>query len=146
MRKYIIRKKYINNKGQSLIELAIVLPLLCMLIFAMMGIGFYIYDLSVYTFASNKALDKGIGIVVSGNVSQGDLDDMKKDALNYSNVAIFVSDPIITVTNDLNTITGESRLIVSMESEYNFNISFVNNIFGNKPKVSSKNSYIYKKQ
>ena len=146
MERYIPNKKYINNKGQSLVESGISLPIICILIFAMMGIGFYIYDMSVYTFASNKALDKGIGIVISGNISQGNLDDMKKDALNYSDVAMFVSEPIINVTNDLNTITGQSRLTVSMESEYNFNISFVNNIFGSKPKVSSKNSYIYKKE
>lgn len=138
------KKIFRNSKGQSLVELAITLPIILLLIFAMMAIGFYIYDMSVYTFASNKALDKGIGTVLSGTITQRNLDEMKSDALNYTNVGIFVSEPIISATNDVNISTGESKLTVSIQSNYNFSISFVNNILGNNPKVSSKNSYIYK--
>jgi Flp pilus assembly protein TadG len=138
------KKICINNKGQSLVELAITLPIILILIFAMMAIGFYIYDMSVYTFASNKALDKGIGTVISGTITQSNLDDMKSDALNYTNVGIFVSEPTIDVTNDVNTSTGESKLTVSIQSNYNFNISFVNDIMGTNPIIKSKNIYIYK--
>ena len=137
------KKMCINNKGQSIVELAITLPIIFLLIFAMMGIGFYIYDMSVYTFASNKALDKGIGIVISGKVTQSDIDDIKSDALNYARVGVFVSKPTIDVINELNTSKGESRLTVSIQSNYNFSISFVNNILGSNPKIKSKNSYIY---
>lgn len=144
IKKCLDKKMSINNKGQSLVELAITLPIIFILIFVMMAIGFYIYDMSVYTFASNKALDKGIGTVISKNLTQKDKDDIKSDALNYTNVGMFVSEPIIEVTNEVNTSTGESRLTVSIQSDYNFNISFVNNILGSKPKISSKNSYIYK--
>ena len=139
-----MEKIYKNNKGQSLVELAITLPIIIMLIFAMMAIGFYIYDMSVFTFASNKALDKGIGKVISGTITQSDIDDIKNDALNYTNVGIFVSEPTIDVTNDVNTSLGESRLTVSIQSDYNFNISFVNDIMGTNPKIKSKNIYIYK--
>ncbi|AGF55459.1 Flp pilus assembly protein TadG [Clostridium saccharoperbutylacetonicum] len=137
------KKLDLNNRGQSLIEFAITLPILLILIFAMMGIGFYIYDMSVFTFASNKALDTGIGRVVSAAITPTDIDNIKNDALNYTNAAIFVSKPKIEVNNNVNSSTGESRLTVSIESDYNFKISFVNEIFGSNPKVSSKNSYIY---
>ena len=134
----------INNKGQSLVELAITLPLLLMLIFVMMAIGFYIYDMSVYTFASNKALDEGIGIIISGSLTEKDKENIKNDAINYASTGVFVSKPTVYVTNEVNTVTKESKLTVSIESKYNFNISFVNNILGTDPKISSKNSYIYK--
>ncbi|MFT8349074.1 TadE/TadG family type IV pilus assembly protein [Clostridium saccharoperbutylacetonicum] len=137
------KKLDLNNRGQSLIEFAITLPILLILIFAMMGIGFYIYDMSVFTFASNKALDTGIGRVISASITPTDIDNIKNDALNYTNAAIFVSKPKIEVNNNVNSSTGESRLTVSIESDYNFKISFVNEIFGSNPKVSSKNSYIY---
>lgn len=134
----------IKNKGQSLVELAITLPLLLMLIFVMMAIGFYIYDMSVYTFASNKALDEGIGIVISGNLTEKDKENIKNNATNYASTGVFISKPTVCVTNEENTSNGESKLTVSIESNYNFNISFVNNILGTNPKISSKNSYIYK--
>lgn len=137
-------KMCINSKGQSIVELAITLPIILILIFTMMAIGFYIYDMSVYTFASNKALDKGIGIVISGEITQSNIDDIKSDVLNYASVGVFVSKPTIEVINELNKSKGESRLTVSIQSNYNFSISFVNNILGSNPKVKSKNSYIYK--
>ncbi|WP_242954061.1 TadE family protein [Clostridium puniceum] len=144
MKIYFNKKKLINSKGQSLAELAITLPLILMLIFTMMAFGFYIYDMTVYTFASNKALDKGIGIVISGKLSQADIEDIRSDALNYASKAVFVSKPNIEVKNEENKSLGETRLTVSVESKYNFSISFVNNILGSEPKVLSKNTYIYK--
>lgn len=144
MRRCFNKKKLTDNKGQSLVELAITLPIFLTLIFLMMAFGFYIYDMCVFTFASNKALDKGIGVVISGRLSQGNIDDIKSDALNYTNTAIFISKPVVEVKNEENTSLGESRLTVSIESNYNFSISFVNNVLGNNPKVSSKNTYIYK--
>lgn len=144
MRNLIYKKRLIQDSGQSLVELAITLPILCLLIFAMIGIGFYIFDMSVYTFASNKALDRGIGVVISGKLSQSDKEAIKKDAIEHADVSIFTSEPVVEVLNEENKSTGEMKLTVSIQSDYNFKISFVNNILGNDIKVSSKNTYIYK--
>lgn len=143
MKRYFAKKRR-NNKGQSIVELAIALPLLLILIFAMMAIGFYIYDMSVYTFAANKALDKGIGLAVSGRISEADIDEIRLDAFNYANVGLFVSTPTVEVRNDKDDFLGKTKLTVSIQSDYNFSISFVNDILGDNPKVTSKNTYIYK--
>lgn len=134
----------INNRGQSLVELAITLPILMVLAFSILGIGFYIYDMSIYTYAVNKALDKGIGIQASRDLTQADVDEMREDTLNYTNVRVFTDTPEIHVKNTINESKKQKKIIVSIESNYNFNISFVNDILGTEPKISANAVYVYK--
>lgn len=134
----------INDRGQSLVELAITLPILMVLAFSILGIGFYIYDMSIYTYAANKALDKGIGIQASRDLTQADVDEIREDALNYTNIRVFTDTPEIHVKNTINESLKQKKIIVSIESNYNFNISFVNDILGTEPKISANTVYVYK--
>lgn len=126
---------HINNKGQAIVELAAASIFLSVLIFGMISAGLYIYDMSVYNYAANKALDKAIGITMSRNLTAKDISDIQADALNYTNTRVFASQP--TPTLDTKT---KGKIIVSITGVYNCNFAF----FIPKPTISAQSTYIYK--
>lgn len=133
-----------GNKGQSLVELAITLPILLVLAFATIYISFYIYDMSIYAYAANKALDKGIGIIISRDLTQDDVNEIQSDAVNYTNIKINASNPNVEVRTTLNPTTNEKKLMISIESDYICDSEFVKDILGIEPKISAKTVYVYK--
>lgn len=55
-----MRNKIINKRGQATVEGALVIMIVVLLLLAVVSVGLYIYDMSVYAFAANKAMDMGI--------------------------------------------------------------------------------------
>ena len=49
-----------NKRGQAAVEAVLVMLFVLILFLAVIAIGLYIYDMSVYVFAANKTMDMGI--------------------------------------------------------------------------------------
>lgn len=130
---------HINNKGQAMVELAGSLFFLSVLVFGMISVGCYIYDKCVFNQAVNKALDRAIAISIDSKITKKDITKIQYMAMNYINGSVFTSDP----TARLDTSTS-GKITLTIESKYNCNIPWFNEIFGIDPKVSEKGTYEYK--
>lgn len=49
-----------NKRGQAIVEGALVISIVLILLLAVVSVGLYIYNMSVYAFAANKTMDMGI--------------------------------------------------------------------------------------
>ena len=58
-----------NKRGQAAVEAVLVMLLVVILFLAVIAIGLYIYDMSVYVFAANKTMDMGITKLSEDNIT-----------------------------------------------------------------------------
>lgn len=128
-------------KGQSMAETAIVLPLILLILFAMISVGLYIYDLTVFTMASNKGLDARIGAVANSEITDKDIAAEEK-AKDFAEVAVFVEDIKVSSTDD----QDNNMITVTVEGEFRCILPFINEIFKENFHLKSVCSYIYNEE
>lgn len=153
--KEILIKYLRNNIGQSLVEAALTLSLTIVILFSMIAAGLYVYDMSVFVYATNKALDKGVGMLsgnkpeyhdgIDGNELTGDdKAKIKETALNSLSIRVFTEDITeddVLVTTEEISGDNEVKLKVKITGTYQFGIPLVDVVF---PQLKYECTYIYK--
>lgn len=124
------------RKGQALVETVIVLPLILFILFAIISFGIYIYDLTVFTMASNKGMDAMLGALGNSEITDKEL-YAEERAEQFAGIAIFVDDIRADVYDDGASIS------VNVEGDFNFILPFMNEIFGDIFLINSECTYIY---
>lgn len=131
-----------QNRGQALLETAMILPIIFIIIYGMIGISSYIYDKSVYVLASSKALDMGIGMLGRDDLTEDEKTSIiEETAMNSINIALFTSDSTVDVTHD----TSEGKLAVEVKSKFTFILPFIEEIFEDDLELKSESTYIYRR-
>ena len=132
--------RYIQGKkGQAMIETALVLPLVLMLFFGIIVMGIYIYDMTVFVYASNKALDHGVGMLTETCLTDEQKEEIEEKALDAAGTALFIQGvEAYAVTN---STAEEITLTVKVKADFVGNLPFTERI----AEVKAESSYVYKK-
>lgn len=127
-----------GEKGQSLVETVIVLPLILLILFSIISVGFYVYDLTVFTMASNKGLDARLGVIANPDITEKDK-LVEEKAEKFAEVAIFVDNIKASSYDD-----PESKTVtVYVEGDFKCILPFVNDIFKDSFHIKSNCAYVY---
>ncbi len=114
------------QKGVAAIEFAILLPVLCMIIFGIIEFSILLYDKQVITNASREGARVGIDIDISGSVPVRSTEgEIKSVVTNYvaSNLITFgtPNTPVTTVTPaDLSGMVRGDDVTVTVSYNYDF--------------------------
>ena len=121
-----------NKKGQSLVETALVLPLVLLILTGVLTFGIYIYDMMVFSLASSKAVVAGVGTSTNKEAA------MRKTAKESIGCAIFVK------STSIKTSVGSDKLTVNIQGDFNFVLPYIRDIIGSSPKVKSTSVCFYR--
>lgn len=152
MLRYILN----NKKGQSLVEAAFTISIILVVLFALVSVSLYIYDMMVFVSASNKALDKAVG-VLSGDrpeysdgiddneLSYDEKSEIRQTALNSLNIKVLVDEmdegDVLVSTEEVSS-DNEILLTVDIEGSYNNSLPLVGSIF---PQLKYSCTYTYER-
>lgn len=134
-----------DEKGQALVETAITLPVLLMVIFAIIVFGIYFLNMSVMLYATNRALDEGIGKLSGETLNEEDKKHMEETAKNAAGSMLLVSNIEVEVSNDSGETEEENILKVKMSGEFKCMLPFLENIFEDLKVLKVESFYVYKK-
>ena len=121
-----------DQKGQTLVEFALILPLLVMILAGLADFGFLYYDKQVIANASREGARAGIVYLLDsgGNKIIPDVDGVvQKYCENYRLVTFGASSGPTTTFSDL-SLNYDSDLTVTVHFTYTFLLSKALNIFG----------------
>ncbi len=146
-----------NNRGQSLVEAAVIMTIIILILSAMLSIGLYIYNMTVFVTASNKALDKGVSILTGdkpeysdgiddNELSDDDIYNIKQTALNALNIKVLVSEmdeeDVLVTTEEMDS-DNEILLTVEITGSFNSGLPVAGVII---PQLKYKCTYTYERR
>ena len=115
----MMRRYSPSQNGQSVVEFALILPLLLLLTFGIIEFGFFVFNKQIITNAAREAARAGI-VATQPRVSEPDVISI---ARNYCSTHLVTfgssSIPDVTAPHDPNALFG-SELTVTVEYGYTF--------------------------
>lgn len=130
-----------DNRGQSLVEFALVLPLIILLIFAILSFGFLVYDKMIVVLASSQAADKA-GELINDNTltleeKEAEIKLVANSFLNYG---------ISKKNNDVDLAFDADNVVVTAQFTYTFILPFLEDIIGDEKELLVKYKSTYRIQ
>ena len=115
--------KKLNNKGQSLVEFIIILPMVLMLIFVVMSFGILIYDRIIVVYASSLSAEFGKEYLKNPTLTLEEKDqEMRRVAENYIQYLVFCKDEKVDIQYD------EEKFAVDISATYTFILPLLDEI------------------
>lgn len=143
-------KLTVGNKGQSLVETAITLPLVLLLILSMISIGLFIYDKTVMVLAANKALDTAVGLLADREFNQDEIEKIEQSARDMVGTGIFMSICENEYGEQVFQYEGstynEGVIEIKIVRQYDCILPFVAEILGDNTRMEAQSRYVYKKR
>ncbi len=121
-----LKKKsfFSDNKGQSLVEFVIVLPIVLMLIFAVLSFGLFIYDRIIVVLSASIAAERATELetrIIPLTPEEKD-QDVRSVANAYLSYAMSVDDSKVSITYT------ESNVIVKVNCKFTFILPLLDDI------------------
>ena len=132
-------KKIIKNrKGAAMVELAIILPILLIVLFAIIEFGLILYDKALITNASREGARQGIvfrwdvGANIYNPYTEADIQGVVNAYLDGGNRLIPPAAPVTNVPGGIFCTGAGSQLTVRVTYNYNFFVlpNFITSITG----------------
>jgi Flp pilus assembly protein TadG len=120
-----------NNKGQALVEFAIILPILLLLILGIVQFGMMINSYLSIQYAAREGARAGI---------VGSTDSEIKNLIIADSPGLDSSKLTVTITPDLLSRKSGDTLTVGVSYSYNLTIPVISSIFKNSIILSSQTS------
>ncbi|MCR5254801.1 MAG: pilus assembly protein [Acetatifactor sp.] len=130
--------KKLNNKGQSLVEYLIVLPLVLMLIFVVLSFGMLIYDRIIVVYASAQSAEFGKEILRRRELTLEEKDaEIRRTAEEFTSYLIFCKDKVNVINYD------SEKIVVEVKATYTFILPLLNEILNGafEVPISYKTTY-----
>jgi len=128
-------------QGQSLIEFALVLPLVLMLIFAVLSFGFLVYDKIIIVLAASQAADRAGEIMGDTALSLEE-----KEAEIQAVATAFLSYGISKKEDDVDIFIEDKKVTVKVSFIYTFILPLLNDILGDTTQLPVKYEATYRIQ
>lgn len=130
-----------NKKGQSTVEAVLTMGLFLLIILGVMSIGLYIYNMSVYAYAANKAMDAAVSqlsrdeITLVDGISGNELDETARqritdtalDALSFTVMTETITESNVTIAT-IEEYAGVYMTVI-LTGKYNFPLPLSGLIF-----------------
>jgi Flp pilus assembly protein TadG len=123
---------YQNQKGQALVEFALVLPLLVMILAGLVDFGFLFYNKQVIANASREGARAGIVYLLNtdGTKKIPDIDAVVQKYCENKRLITFGASSGPTTTFTDTSLNYDSDMTVTVNFTYTFLLSGALNIFG----------------
>lgn len=127
----LYKKLLKNNKGQSLTEAALVLPILLLLLMGALTIGMLVYTKMLMVLASSQGAKVGAYIAKDTAMSEGEKEQkIRTTALNYLGSGVKNVD-----TSNVQISYTSENIIVKVKYDYKITFPLVGDIFKNMTTV-----------
>lgn len=130
-----------DNKGQSLVEFIIILPLVLFLIFAVLSFGFLVYDKMIVVLAASQAADRAGEILndtaLTLEQKEADINSVANSFLNYG---------ISKKNDDVDLTFDTDKVTVEVGFDYTFILPFLEDIVGDRKELAVKYKATYRIQ
>jgi len=120
-----------NNKGQALVEFAIILPIILLLIMGIVQFGMMINSYLAIQYAAREGARAGI---------VGSTDSEIKNLITADSPSLDSSKLTVTITPALSNRKSGDTLTVKISYSYNLTIPVISSIFKNSIILSSQTS------
>ncbi len=132
------RLKLSNRKGQSILETALVLPLVLFIVLGMITLGIYIYDLTLFTLGANKSLDTAVGLL-----GKDDYDSYRIESKAESEGKNFIGNSIFVTSPSVNVDVGGSQVTVTIKGTFDCKLPLVSGLLSKIAKLDVRSVYVH---
>lgn len=130
-----------DNRGQSLVEFVLVLPLVLLLIFAILSFGFLVYDKMIVVLAASQAADKAGELLNDETLT---LEEKNAEIKLVANS--FLNYGISKKNNDVDLVFDTDKVTVNVKFVYTFILPLLGDIIGKDKELEVKYGATYRIQ
>ena len=136
----VLTKKLKDEKGQSLTEFLIVLPIVLLLTFAILSFGFLLYDRVIVVLAASQAADKAGQIMYRDDLT---LEEKEKEINDTAKV--YLSYAMMNKDDDVDIFFDSDKVSVRVSITFTFLLPLLDDILGDTTEIPIKfvSTYMY---
>jgi hypothetical protein len=139
-------------KGQSLVEAALILPVILLLFSVIFTFGMYLYDMTIIAISANKGLDRASGLIYNSDFTEEEKNAKVEETIrNFAELAMFVTNEDgetdkIKIEIIYNEEDNYKEIIISVSTKFSCILPFMEDLMDEHLRIYSDSSYIYEEK